>query len=171
MKISYILTITCLLIMGQAGSLIAQSTEAMPSDSAEISRIILAKDSAFWTVYNSCDMNAFAEFLTEDLEFYHDKGGLLEGRAALIKTMQDGLCGNTENFSLRREAVTGTVAVFPMTKIGAIITGEHLFYINEKGKEEYLDGKARFSHIWRYADGEWRMARVLSYDHRPANGH
>jgi hypothetical protein len=51
---------------------------------------------------------------------------------------------------------------------GAVMTGEHLFYLREPGKAEFPDGRARFAHLWLLKDGAWRMARVLSYDHGPA---
>jgi hypothetical protein len=106
-------------------------------------------------------------FFTEDLEFYHDKGGLTTPRIKLIESIRNGLCGN-ENFWLRREAVPGSVRVFPLNNYGAILSGEHVFYVNEKGKKERLDGLAKFTHVWQFKSNVWRMSRVLSYDHGPA---
>jgi len=34
------------------------------------------------------------------------------------------------------------------------------------GGGETLVGIARYSHLWRREDGVWRVARILSYDHR-----
>jgi hypothetical protein len=48
---------------------------------------------------------------------------------------------------------------------GAIISGEHLFYITEKGKSEYLDGQALFTDLWLLKNDQWKMARILSYNH------
>lgn len=74
---------------------------------------------------------------------------------------------------MRREAVTGSVQVFPLENGGAIygtnLSGEHVFTIWGKNKAEYPGGRARFTHIWLLqADGGWKMSRILSYDHRPA---
>ena len=84
---------------------------------------------------------------------------------------KNNLCSN-ENFRLRREGIAGTMKVFPLQKsdtiYGAILSGEHVFYILEKGKKERLDGKARFTHLWLLNNGVWKMSRVLSYDHGPA---
>jgi hypothetical protein len=116
-------------------------------------------------------MSEMTQFFAEDVEFYHDKGGPKLGLENLRAVSEKGLCGN-ENWHLRREVVAGTVRVFPMennrTPYGAILSGEHVFYINEKGKPEYLDGRARFTHLWLLKDGQWKMARILSYDHGPA---
>jgi hypothetical protein len=87
--------------------------------------------------------------------------------ATLMENTKKGICGN-ENWRLRREVVEGTMHVFPLNNYGAILTGEHVFYILEKGKNEQLDGLAKFTHVWRFKDNKWKMHRVLSYDHGPA---
>ena len=50
---------------------------------------------------------------------------------------------------------------------GALIAGEHVFYIGGTGKKEYMDAHARFSDLWIVKDGEWKLSRVSSYDHKP----
>jgi hypothetical protein len=50
---------------------------------------------------------------------------------------------------------------------GAIETGEHLFYIEEGGRPEYADGKARFTTLWIETNGKFQISRELSYDHQP----
>ncbi|WP_430412746.1 DUF4440 domain-containing protein [Kordia sp.] len=126
---------------------------------------ILALDAKFWNAYNSCAVADFKQFLTDDLEFYHDKGGLTETSDKLISLVKTGLCKDP-NVKLRREAVNGTVHVYPLNNYGAIITGEHLFYLSENGKNERLVESAKFTHVWQNENGKWRMRRVLSYDHQ-----
>ncbi len=77
------------------------------------------------------------------------------------------MCGNPD-WRLRREVIEGTVNVFPMNNIGAIISGEHVFYIQESGKSEHLDGYGKFMQLWVFKNNEWKMSRVFSYDHGPA---
>jgi len=138
----------------------------------KLSQTILHQDSLFWTAYNTCDTVHFSEFFTEDVEFYHDKGGVTLGLEKLTAITKKNLCCNS-NFRLRREAVEGSVRVFPLQSsnviYGAIISGEHVFYILENDKEGRLDGLARFSHVWLLKDSIWKMARILSYDHGPAS--
>jgi hypothetical protein len=43
-----------------------------------------------------------------------------------------------------------------------------VFYIKEAGRDEFLDGHAKFTHVWLLKDGAWKMSRVLSYSHGPA---
>jgi hypothetical protein len=86
--------------------------------------------------------------------------------------MRNNLCKDPATYQLRREAVPGTVQVYPLRKngvvYGAVIEGEHVFYIKQAGKDEFIDGRARFTHLWLEHNGEWRMARVLSYNHHAA---
>lgn len=142
------------------------------SDVTALQTTILHRDSLFWRAYNTCNADSMTLFLVDDLEFYHDKGGPTLGLQKFNETTRTGLCGNTANWQLRREAVPSTVKFFPMynsgTLYGAILLGDHVFYVQEAGKKEYLDGHARFSHLWLNKDGVWKMARVLSYDHKPA---
>jgi hypothetical protein len=126
---------------------------------------ILKLDAQFWNVYNTCDVDSFKKFLTDDLEFYHDKGGLTQTSDKLVAMIKNGLCGDPK-MKLRREAVQGTVKVFPLNNFGAIITGEHLFYLTENGKPERLVEVAKFTHVWKNKNDVWRMSRVLSYDHQ-----
>jgi hypothetical protein len=88
-----------------------------------------------------------------------------------VAVLREGLCGNAAS-TLRREAVDGTVHVFPMKKndavYGAILSGEHVFYVRPKDKPEFLDGRAKFMDLWTLKDGTWKMSRILSFDHGPA---
>ncbi len=112
------------------------------STPAALTTTILHLDSMFWRTYNQCDIAGFKQFFTTDVEFYHDKGGVTMGIDSLVKSMEN-LCSNP-GYRLRREAVEGTIHVYPMAKnnviYGAIISGEHVFYILEKDKPERLTG-------------------------------
>ena len=161
-----------LVIVAVLSILAFSSLAAGQTDKQNLTETIVAKDAAFWVAYNKCDVDAFRPMFTDDVEFYHDKGGPTIGLDSFMAALKNGLCGNPDN-RLRREAVNGTVKVFPMEKsnriYGAVISGEHVFYVNEKGKPEYLDGRARFMQLWLLKEGVWKMSRILSYDHGPAN--
>jgi hypothetical protein len=148
-----------------------QSRLFAQSDVQKLNATILEQDSLFWVTYNTCDTVGFQKFFTDDVEFYHDKGGITLGLKNLSGTIKRNLCSSS-NFRLRRDAVRGTVKVFPLQSAnviyGAIISGEHVFYILEQGKEPRLDGLAKFTHLWLLKDNHWKMTRILSYDHGPA---
>ena len=141
------------------------------TEQQNLTATILHLDSAFWKTYNSCDTIHNKDFFTDDVEFYHDKGGITLGATALAESMAKNLCSNN-GFRLRREAVAGTVKVYPMQKgdeiYGAVIMGDHVFYVTQNGKPEFLDGAASFTHLWLLENGVWKMKRVISYNHHPA---
>ncbi len=95
------------------------------------------------------------------------------GRDPLVANLRQSLCANG-SFRLRRAAVDGSVRVFPLRKgntvYGAVMSREHELYVSEPDKPERLDGRALFTHLWLLRDGTWRMARILSYSHGPAQG-
>jgi hypothetical protein len=137
----------------------------------ELTALITRQDSLFWDAYNRCDTTAMASFFTEDVEFYHDKGGANIGLPSLAGSFSKNLCSRSD-WHLKREPVAGTYKVFALRKdqtiYGAILQGEHVFYIVETGKGPQLDGHASFTHLWLKRDGQWKMKNVLSYDHGPA---
>ena len=134
----------------------------------ELEDLILEKDSIFWKGYNQCDIPTMNRFLAEDVEFYHDKGGIELGSKTLNEGLKSGLCKTGSNY-VRREEIPSSIQVFPLKNnneiYGAILSGEHLFYI-QNGDSEQLDGQAKFNHLWLLKNGEWKMHRILSYDHR-----
>ena len=163
----YILPMTALLFLfAFSGEVKAQNAEE------QATKIILQKDSLFWQGYNNCDTSDYNQFFTEDVEFYHDKGGTTMGVKNMALTLQKNLCSNSD-FRIRREEVKGTKKIYMLHNsnviYGAILSGEHNFYVWEKGKTERLDGLASYTHLWLLKDGVWKMARILSYDHGPAN--
>ena len=168
MRRSPFISISCaflLLICSFFNAALAQTEEQ------KLTNTILQKDSLFWAAFNSCDTITQRQFFTPDVEFYHDKGGLTIGIDNVMENTKRNLCSNNA-FRLRREVVAGTVKVYPLTKsdiiYGAIISGEHIFYVLEKDKPARLDGHAMFTHVWLLKDKSWKMARVLSYGHQPA---
>lgn len=56
-----------------------------PPDS--VTAIILHLGSSFWNAYNECDTNAIKNYFTENVEFYHDNGGVTLGASALTRSL------------------------------------------------------------------------------------
>ncbi len=165
MKQMYKILVAVLLF--SAGALPA----AAQNQDAGLNGLIREKDSLFWQAYNNCDVPGMMQYFADDVEFYHDKGGITTGIEKFTANTKNNLCGKA-GFRLRREAIAGTIQIFPMQQAGklygAIISGEHLFYINDNGKPEFLDGHARFTHLWLLQNSVWKMSRILSFDHHPA---
>lgn len=124
-------------------------------------------DAAYWQAYNTCDVAAMEKMSADDLEFYHDQGGVMKGVPAFAAAMKNNICGNPNN-KVRREALAGTIRIYPMQDkgkvYGAVMSGDHQFYNTSKGVET-PGSRARFTHMLLLKDGAWKVSRVLSYDH------
>ena len=64
---------------------------------------------------------------------------------------------------LTRKLVKGSLEVHPIKDYGAIEIGVHEFRHVENGKEEI--GTFKFLMIWHKKDNQWKISRVISYDH------
>jgi hypothetical protein len=124
-------------------------------------------DDRFWHGYNSCDLPALGELLTDDVEFYHDQTGLTVGRTAVVESLRRGPCGDPKS-RLRRELVSGTLQFHPLAGGYALMSGQHRFVVVEPGKPERIGSQAEFMTVWKQDHDRWRMHRILSYAHGPA---
>lgn len=125
-------------------------------------------DADYWAAYNRCDISALDAMNSDDLEFYHDLGGAMMGRKKFAQAMEKNICPNPAR-RLRREAIAETVKFYPLKSenkvYGVVVEGDHLFYVAEQGKPEVLDGRARFTQLILLKNGQWKLARALSYAH------
>jgi hypothetical protein len=143
------------------------TAQAVPSlesiqSQAELDKAIASLDAALFDSYNRCDLAKFGSFIADDVEFYHDQGGVTLGRAALTDSVKKNICGK-----VTRELVPGTMQVYPMKGYGAVEMGVHRFH--HPGHEDTEGvGEGKFIHLWQYKDGAWKITRVISYDHHPA---
>lgn len=136
----------------------------------DLARAIQQRDSLLFDVaFNTCNLQPLDDLISENFEFYHDKGGITHGKTAFINSLKNGLCGQA-GYQSRRALVKGSLEVYPLAKngvlYGAIQAGRHRFYENATGKPERFASIARFSHVWLLENGTWRLARGLSYDHQ-----
>ena len=139
----------------------AQTVPSLDSirSQAELDKAIASLDAALFDAYNRCDLEKFASFIADDVEFYHDQGGVTLGKRDLTDSVQNNICGK-----VTRELVPGTMQVYPMKGYGALEMGVHRFH--HPGHEETETvGEAKFIHLWQYKDGAWKITRVISYDH------
>jgi uncharacterized protein (TIGR02246 family) len=126
---------------------------------AELDKAVAALDAALFDAYNRCDLEKFASFFVDDVEFYHDQGGVTLGRAALTESVKKNICGK-----VTRELVPGSLQVYYMKGYGAVEIGVHRFHHPAHEDTEAV-GEAKFIHLWQYQDGAWRITRVISFDH------
>jgi hypothetical protein len=131
-----------------------------PSETAEeLYKVIAHLDSALFSTIYTCNPGKNSTYFTDDLEFYHDKGGLMKTKQAFLDGLTNNYCKEDMRYTTRREVVPGTMKVWPVPNFGAIQTGEHWFYETEKGKEEKLVGIAKYAMIWQKKSGIWKVSR------------
>ena len=128
---------------------------------AELDKAVTALDTELFDAYNACDLTKFSSLLDDNVEFYHDQGGVTLGKEALTKSVKDNICGG----DVRRELVPGTLQIYYMKGYGAVEIGVHRFY---HPKTNGAVGEGRFITLWRYEDGAWKITRAISYDHHLA---
>ena len=127
--------------------------------SPELYNEIAHMDSLLFNAYNTQDIETMKKLFAEDLEFYHDVGGLTN--------YEQNITAFTTNFAqklgIRRDLVPGTLEVYPVKDYGAMEIGSHRFCHKENGMDDC--GTFRFVMIWRKKDGVWKVSRVVSYGH------
>jgi hypothetical protein len=139
---------------------------------------VQALDAQLFAAANHCDYARLTAMVDPNLEFYHDKGGLMLGRAAFLDAVRKNTCG-----VMIRELVPQSLEVYPIAGYGAIELGVHRFHhpgherefpaAKQLGMTRFLDpgadawpvGEAKFLHIWQQKDGVWKLTRVVSYGH------
>jgi ketosteroid isomerase-like protein len=150
-----------ILTLQSAAAIHAQTRQSTPDDA--FFKKLASLDAQVFEAYNTCDLDKFASFFAEDVEFYHDKGGLMRGRQALVDAVKNNICGKT-----RRDLVPGTLEVHPMDNFGALQLGTARFC---DAKQKQCDGKSgvgKFIHLWQNSGDTWKITRVFSYDHASA---
>lgn len=121
--------------------------------------------------FNKCNFEILETYIPSDFEFYHDENGT-QDRVQFITAFRESICSNSERKPIRK-IVEESLEVYRLKNngetYGAIQKGIHLFYIKEPNKELYLTNIAKFTSIWNLENGNWKLSRVLSYDHKEPN--
>jgi Domain of unknown function (DUF4440) len=124
--------------------------------SKEFYNSIVAVDSIFFDAYDNCKLAVMDSLISEDLEFYHDKGGLSTSKKEIMKALENNICGK-----VTRELLKGSIEVYEIKDYGAIEMGFHGFHNNQE-KETGPTHFAKFVHIWRQVNNQWKLTRVIS---------
>ncbi len=98
-------------------------------------------------------------YFTKDLEWYQDNGGLIH----FDKVFENFQSIFNRDYTLKRSLIKESLEVHPIQGYGAIEIGMHQFSHIENGKLEV--GTFKFLMIWKNENGNWKIARVISYDH------
>lgn len=140
------------------------SKEVLGQTNSEVSEInflkseIIKMDNLLFEVaFNQCDAAAFKKIIADDVELYDDRFGFNVSRGGKIKSLITK--------SARPEKLTRKLNSCTIDKLGdfgAVQVGEHTFYVD--GIPEATE---KFIHIWERKDNDWKLKRIVSYEHRP----
>ena len=111
-----------------------------------------------FAAYNAHDAEQLGRYFAPDLEFYHDKGGLLNWTQAIA-----GLTGTFKQSPDIRRSLVGPLEVYPIPGYGAIEIGAHRFCHRENERD--VCGTFKFLMVWRRTPTGWQVSRAVSYDH------
>lgn len=136
-----------------------QDEKAISKTQKDLHNKIALLDSALFTAYNSKNLALMKTYFTNDLEWYQDNGGLIDFDKVFINFQS---IFNRE-YDLKRTLIKESLEVHPIQGYGAIEVGKHQFSHIENGKLEI--GTFKFLMIWKNENGNWKISRVISYDH------
>jgi len=125
-------------------------------DNLELYNTIVAMDSTFFHAYNICDLEKQATIYSDNIEFYHDKGGLMTVKQELIDGTKKNICGK-----VTRELVKGSIEVYPIKDFGAIEMGLHKFHNNSE-KVGTPSHASKFIIFWKNDNNVWTITKVVS---------
>ena len=127
-------------------------------DNQQLYDTIVHLDSLFFAAYNNCDMrlDEYSAFYDSDVEFYHDKGGLMTTKQEIVDATKKNVCGKVS-----RELMKGSIEVYPIGNYGAVEMGLHKFHNNTE-KETTPSHAGKFVIIWQNKNGAWKIKRVIS---------
>ena len=122
----------------------------------------------FRAFFDTCDVEVVRRYVADDFEMIHDKGGFVSRSGAdFVKVTQDKCKRQADgvDFLSTRKLVPGSLKVYPIQDDGAIEVGTHTFYAVKAGVPDRLTETGQFTHFWKQENGQWKLSRVLSYDH------
>lgn len=137
----------------------AQNERKVATTEKELFTKIAQLDSSLFEAYNSKKLDVMKSYFTNDLEWYQDNGGLI-GYEKVFINFQSIF---NRDYDLKRNLIKESLEVHPIEGYGAIEIGKHQFKHIENGKLEI--GTFKFLMIWKNDNGNWKISRVISYDH------
>ena len=137
----------------------SQNERKVATTQIELFNKVANLDSSLFAAYNSKNLDLMKTYFTKDLEWYQDNGGLID----FEKVFSNFQSIFNRDYDLKRNLIRESLEVHPIEGYGAIEIGKHQFKHIENGKLEI--GTFKFVMIWKNDNGNWKISRVISYDH------
>jgi hypothetical protein len=145
-----------LLTLGNTAFAQDKPSNYQPDDPA-LYKTIVAMDSIFFDAYNNCNLKLekYASMYADNIEFYHDRGGLSSVKKDIVESTRVNVCGK-----VTRELQKGSIEVYAIPGFGAVEFGFHCFH--NKLEPNAPSHMARFMIIWEQKNNDWKLSRVVS---------
>ena len=146
----------------------ANPPAALLADTETTATITRHDATIFEAAFGTCDGEALRRVMADDLEFYHDKYGLI---ASSLDEFLGGTLPDCERRKsgeqpyLERRLDAGSMVVRRIGDDAVMQTGSHSFWPREPGQDIRKVETGLFTHIWVKTDGDYKIKRVISYDH------
>ncbi|MDR0793457.1 MAG: nuclear transport factor 2 family protein, partial [Chitinophagaceae bacterium] len=83
--------------------------------STELFKKLKSNDSLLFNVgFNTCNIGAFENLVSDNFEFYHDKGGISSSKSDFILSIKNNICSGT--YKPQRKLIEGSLEVYPLEK-------------------------------------------------------
>ncbi len=143
--------------------LLAASGVGLADDTAraQLKADITAADARLFQGLNDGKIGPLKDGFSTRLEFYHDQSGVTnydQNIAIFEQTFR-------KPTHPRRVVLPETVEVFPAGPNHAMHIGQHRFCSSPSLDEPESCSIYRFSMVWERDGRQWKLLRVLSYDH------
>lgn len=154
--IVYLLSTLLIFVMGNAAFGQDNPIKYIP-DNPALYKTIVEMDSIFFDAYNNCNLKLekYASMYSDNIEFYHDRGGLSSVKKDIVESTRKNVCGK-----VTRELQKGSIEVYAIPGFGAVEFGFHCFH--NKQEPNAPSHMARFMIIWEHKNSEWKLSRVVS---------
>lgn len=119
--------------------MVSQIAFSQVKNTNELYKTAKKLDSLIFDVgFNKCDLSHYDSIVSEDLEFYHDKGGITSGKEAFKASIKNNICGGPNK--VKRELIPNSMKVYPLYNNNVLYAfiqeGEHDFAEFYNGKME-----------------------------------
>lgn len=143
---------------------IINNINAQSKTESDLFNTLKMADSILFDIgFNQCNLPQVAQLVAEDIEFYHDRDGITKSKDKFIASIKDNLCNSGKNI-IKRVLDDASFEVFPLYR------NEKIYGAIQNGSHNFGNTQAEYSHLWLIQKNEWKLSRVLSYNHHTTQG-
>lgn len=160
-------TIICLMQLTCFLSIAQTNTDHLKTINTSLFDEVLKMDSLLFSAYNNVEIDKYKALISEDIEFFHDKNGLINSKERVIESLKKiAKAKKNTHYTITRKLVKNTLEVHEIPGFGVLETGLHQFIETSEGGKTSIT-QAKFIHLWKKQNRNWVITKVFSYHHQP----